>query len=162
MPSRAPTEAIPLSVRRPKRPAADIGSQGHLPHSSTVLLLIDFINPLDFPGSEKLAAPALIAARRTAHLKNRLVKRGVTAVYANDNYGRWRSDFRDIMALCQSRGGSSAEITDLLAPSADDLVILCGLAANICLQLVGDGCALARLWAVDSEGLYCALRRRPP
>ena len=161
MPTRATPEAVPLAVRRPKRPTANIGSQGHLPHSSTVLLLIDFINPLDFPGSKKLAVPALIAARRTAHLKSRLVKRGITAVYTNDNYGRWRSDFRDIMALCQSRGGPSAEIAELLAPSAHDLVILkprqsaffgtpldmmltqmhaktlvlCGLAANICLQL---------------------------
>jgi hypothetical protein len=118
MPTRPPPDAVPLPVRRSKRPTANMGSQARLPHSSTVVLLIDFINPLDFPGSEKLAVPALIAARRTARLKNRLVKRGVSVVYANDNYGRWRSDFRDIMALCQSRGGPSAEIAELLAPSA--------------------------------------------
>lgn len=33
------------------------------PHSERVLLLVDFINPLDFPGAERLAEPALQAAQ---------------------------------------------------------------------------------------------------
>jgi nicotinamidase-related amidase len=153
--------ASPLAVRTPRRPKADVGTAGQLPRSAAVLLLVDFINPLEFPGSDQLARPALGAARNALRLKQRLARRGLITVYANDNYGRWRSDFRDILALCKGRGGASAEIASLLAPDRNDLVILkprqsaffgtpldmmltqmhartlvvCGLAADICVQL---------------------------
>jgi nicotinamidase-related amidase len=56
-----------------------------LPRSRSVLLLIDFINPMDFPGAEDLAEGAVEAARATAALKASLRKAGVPAIYANDN-----------------------------------------------------------------------------
>ncbi|WP_256373129.1 cysteine hydrolase family protein [Ramlibacter montanisoli] len=36
-----------------------------VPRSRRVLILVDFINPLNFPGADKLAKPALVAARAT-------------------------------------------------------------------------------------------------
>ena len=89
-----------------------------------VLLLVDVINPLDFDGAEKIAASAESAARAIARLKARLGQAGVTTIYANDNYGQWKSDFRDLLASCQRRTGASASLANLLAPRADDLVIL--------------------------------------
>ena len=38
-----------------------------VPRSPRVLILVDFINPLNFPGADKLARPALAAARATGH-----------------------------------------------------------------------------------------------
>lgn len=73
-------------------PANGLGT-ARLPRSERVLLLVDFINPLDFPGGEKFAPVAVAAARATAGLKKRLAGEGVAAVYANDNYGVWHSDF---------------------------------------------------------------------
>ena len=55
--------------------------------SKTVLLLVDVINDFDFPQGEKLLRFALPAARRIAALKTRLLKRGIPAIYVNDNFG---------------------------------------------------------------------------
>jgi len=132
-----------------------------LPRSERVLLLVDFINPLDFPGGEHLAAPAIEAARATAALKQRLAADGVTAIYANDNYGVWQSDFHTMVATCVGMQGPAGEIARALYPQANDLTLLkprhsafyaspldlllrelqarelviCGLATDICVQL---------------------------
>jgi nicotinamidase-related amidase len=132
-----------------------------LPHSERVLVLVDFINPLDFPGGEKLAEPALAAARATAGLKEKLRNEGVATIYANDNYGVWQSDFHSLVSSCLGMEGPAGEIARLLYPQADDITILkprhsaffgspldllltemgakelviCGLATDICVQL---------------------------
>jgi len=95
-----------------------------LPRSRTVLLLIDFINPLDFPGAEDLAAPAVEAAQATAVLKSALCKAGVPAIYANDNYGGWQSDFQTLVERCAAGKGASAEMARLLRPQSGDLTVL--------------------------------------
>lgn len=95
-----------------------------LPHSPRVLLLVDFINPLNFPGSADLAPQALAAARATAALKARLAGQGVAAIYANDNYGIWQSDFHSLVSTCLGIEGPSGEIARLLYPQAADITIL--------------------------------------
>ena len=132
-----------------------------LPPSQRVLLLIDIINPLGFPGAEDLAPPAVEAARATAALKERLTAEGVVSVYANDNYGIWQSDFHSLVSACLGMEGPPGEIARLLYPQAEDLTILkprhsafyasplellltemqarelviCGLATDMCVQL---------------------------
>lgn len=90
----------------------------------TALLLIDFMNPLDFVGAKALARPATAAARRTAALKERLRASRVPAIYANDNFGRWESDFEAVVEHCRRRGGASAQLAELLAPAKGDRSIL--------------------------------------
>lgn len=148
MPSPTP---VPPSGLKPAR----------LPRSQRVLLLVDFINPLDFPGGEHLAPAAVEAARATAALKQRLAHEGVTTIFANDNYGVWQSDFHSLVSTCLGMQGPAGEMARLLYPQADDLTILkprhsafyaspldlllremqarelviCGLATDICVQL---------------------------
>lgn len=100
------------------------GNKPHLRPSTTVLVLVDFINPMRFPGAEQLVTKALHAAQATARLKKRLQSRGVVAIYANDNYGVWRSEFTDMLAACQALPGVRGQIATLLAPGAGDLTIL--------------------------------------
>ncbi|MDD2714149.1 MAG: cysteine hydrolase [Simplicispira sp.] len=88
------------------------------------LVLVDFINPLDFDGADKLLAPALAAAQATARLKQRLAVKGVPAIYANDNYGIWQSDFRDVLQHCRSLDGERGRLAQLLAPGPQDLTVL--------------------------------------
>ena len=95
-----------------------------VPRSPRVLILIDYINPLNFPGAEKLARPALTAARATARLRDRLEAEKVTVVYANDNYGVWQSDFQALVAQCCARDDTSGEIARLLAPRPRDITLL--------------------------------------
>lgn len=95
-----------------------------LPESPTVLLLVDFINPLQFEGGEDIAQPALQAARMTTDLKRQLASQGALCIYANDNYGRWRSEFRQLVSDCTSQGGVPAAMARLLAPCEADLAVL--------------------------------------
>ncbi|MES2952018.1 MAG: isochorismatase family cysteine hydrolase [Pseudomonadota bacterium] len=95
-----------------------------LPTSKRVLLLIDFINPLQFSGANAITPQALEAAQNTADLKRSLRKAGVPAIYANDNYGRWQSDFKSLVRQCVQLGGVPAQMARLLCPAADDLTIL--------------------------------------
>lgn len=148
MPAPSP---VPPSGLKPAR----------LARSERVLLLVDFINPLDFPGGEHLAPAAVAAARATAALKQRLAGEGVLTIFANDNYGVWQSDFHSLVATCIGMQGPACEIAKLLYPQADDLTILkprhsafyasplelllremqarelviCGLATDMCVQL---------------------------
>jgi len=86
------------------------------------LLIIDFFNPRGFEGG--LAAATLRAARNTARLKARLRKAGVPAIYANDNFGNWQSEFTELVAQCRTIRGAPAAIADLLAPDEHDRSVL--------------------------------------
>lgn len=95
-----------------------------VPRSPRVLILVDFINPLNFPGAEKLARPALVAARATVRLREQLDRQKVAVVYANDNYGSWQSDFHGLVTQCSERDDISGEIARLLAPRPHDITLL--------------------------------------
>ena len=88
------------------------------------LLLVDFINLFDFTDSEKLAARAIEAAQCTARLKARAHRAKVPCIYANDNFGRWHSEFSALVRECKAKGGASAKIAKLLQPAAKDLAVL--------------------------------------
>ena len=94
------------------------------PRSQTVLLLVDVINPLNFPGAHRLLPGAWQAAQAIARLKQRLVGQEAACIYANDNYGTWHSEFSDILRACQALPGHRGAMAQLLAPSKEDLVIL--------------------------------------
>lgn len=97
---------------------------GSAPDESPVaLLLIDVVNDLEFEGSERIVEPAVRMARRLRGLAARAREAGVPVVYVNDNFGRWRSDFRETVE--HVRGGTrGAELARLLAPEEDDYFVL--------------------------------------
>lgn len=165
-----------MDARPPVRPRAAIGAaKQSLPISRSVLLLVDVINPFDFEGAEDIAPAATHAAKITAAFKGRWSARGRPVIYANDNYGAWQSDFRELLQGCLERGGAAAEIARLLHPGDGDLTILkprhsafyqtplplllaqmqvkriviAGLAADICVQVTAMDAFLRgyRVWA---------------
>ena len=93
-------------------------------HSPTVLLLIDVINDLEFEGGEALLRQALPMAERLAALKRRLHAAGVPAIYVNDNFGRWRSDFQALLSHCLRDGVRGKPLAEQLAPGPDDYFVL--------------------------------------
>ena len=98
---------------------------GSAPDTSPVaLLLIDVINDLDFDGGEDLLNQALPAARRIAELKRRAKAAGVPAIYVNDNFGRWQSDFQSLIEHVLKDGGRGRGLAQLLRPEEDDYFIL--------------------------------------
>jgi nicotinamidase-related amidase len=90
--------------------------------SETALLIIDVINDLDFPEANQLMRFAPAMARKIIKLKERAKKRRIPIIYVNDNFGRWRSDFRRLVEHC--RQGKAREIVDLLRPDDDDYFVL--------------------------------------
>ena len=92
--------------------------------AGVALLLIDVINPLSFPGASKLRRSALLAARKIRNLEERARAAGVPVVYVNDNFGRWRSDFRGTVDFCRTSSDAGRQLTDLLSPTRDDYFVL--------------------------------------
>jgi nicotinamidase-related amidase len=92
--------------------------------SEIVLLLIDLINDLEFEGGEELFRHALPAAKNIARLKERARRAGVPVIYVNDNFGRWRSDFRRTVKHCLEDKVRGRPIAELLDPDDDDYFVL--------------------------------------
>jgi nicotinamidase-related amidase len=88
------------------------------------LLIIDMINAFEFEGAQDMLPRALAAAKATASLKRLARAAGVPAVYVNDNFGRWRSDFRRTLAYCLREGVPGRPIAELLQPADEDYFVL--------------------------------------
>jgi nicotinamidase-related amidase len=91
---------------------------------STALLLIDFVNDLDYAGGDRLVAPALRAARRAAALKRRARALGAPVIYVNDNFRLWKSDFRGVIEHCENASDAARALVAAIRPGADDYFVL--------------------------------------
>jgi nicotinamidase-related amidase len=89
-----------------------------------VLLLVDVINDMDFPGSEALVRQAEPMARRLAALKKRAASTGIPSIYINDNFGKWRSDFRHLVDHCTQDDVPGRDVARVLRPTEDDYFVL--------------------------------------
>ena len=63
-------------------------------------------------------------APRLASLKRKAVAAGVPCIYINDNFGRWRSDFRQTVAHCTSRSSPGHRVSRRLRPTRKDYFVL--------------------------------------
>jgi nicotinamidase-related amidase len=98
---------------------------GMVPDKSDVaLLIIDVINDLEFPESEKLLRFALPMAKRIAALKQRCRDAGIPVIYVNDNFGRWQSDFKRNIEHCLNDGVRGQKMVELLIPEEEDYFVL--------------------------------------
>jgi nicotinamidase-related amidase len=98
---------------------------GNAPDNArVVLLLVDVINDLEFIGGDKLLIHALPAARKIAALKRRTKRAGIPAIYVNDNFGKWRSDFKKLISHCLKDNTRGQPIVELLRPEAEDYFVL--------------------------------------
>jgi nicotinamidase-related amidase len=111
------------SQRKP-RPAASGAADAGTRKSRVALLLIDVINDMQFEGAERLVRHALPMARHLERLKKRAREAGIPAIYVNDNFGRWRSDFRRLVEYCTTQDVPGREISQLLRPDPEDYFVL--------------------------------------
>lgn len=98
------------------------GADLSLPIVSCALLLIDVIHPFDFDGAEALEARARRILGPAASLADRARARGLPVIYVNDNFGRWRSSFEELVDKCEE--GPGAEMVRALHPADGDLFVL--------------------------------------
>lgn len=96
----------------------------HRAAGASAFLIVDMISCWDFPDARHLLPQAAAIAPRIAAFKARCRRAGVPVIYANDNRGQWRSDFRQVVAQSLEHGGAGAEITRQLAPDDDDYFVL--------------------------------------
>jgi nicotinamidase-related amidase len=89
-----------------------------------VLLLIDVINPLSFPGSAGLVKAATRAAPNIERLAARARRAKTPVLYANDNFGQWRSDFKATIEACTNSKQPGSAISERLRPHDDDYFVL--------------------------------------
>jgi len=94
------------------------------PVRGTALLLIDVVNDLAFPGSDALIEQAEPMASRLSALKRRATAAGVPAVYVNDNFGQWRSDFRRTVAHCTAATSPGRRVSRRMRPTSRDYFVL--------------------------------------
>lgn len=82
------------------------------------------ISSWDFPDAVRLLPQTAPIAPCIARLKARCRRAGVPVIYANDNRGQWRSDFRRVIELSLRSGSAGARITEQIAPDDDDYFVL--------------------------------------
>jgi nicotinamidase-related amidase len=105
-------------------PQKNIDLHGSAPDKHHIsLLLIDVINDFDFPEANQLLKFARPMARNLLRLKRRAQKAGVPIIYVNDNFGRWKSDFRRTVDHCE-RSGRGRDVVRLLRPEENDYFVL--------------------------------------
>ena len=92
--------------------------------SDAVLLIIDVLNDLEFEGGEELLESALPMARALAALKQRARQARIPVVYVNDNFGKWRSDFRQQLDHCLNDDVRGRPVVEMLVPDEEDYFVL--------------------------------------
>ena len=92
--------------------------------AAVALLLVDVLNDLEFDGGETLLAHALPMATQVAALKRRTKDAGIPAIYVNDNFGRWQSDFAKLLVHCLHDGVRGQPLAEQLGPKRDDYFVL--------------------------------------
>lgn len=113
---------------KPGSPTASASTSSHSkaePETrATALLIVDMISCWDFVDAEKLLPGAAGITPALARLKARCARAGLPVIYANDNRGRWRSDFRSLISDSLACGGAAAAITRALHPQPTDYFVL--------------------------------------
>jgi nicotinamidase-related amidase len=123
--SERPSSAAGIRQHGTGRPTHNANLDGFVPdEAATALLLVDVINALEFDGAEALVEPALEAAAQIAALKRRCRRVGIPAIYANDNFGRWQSNFDELTRRYRQDGVRGAPLVRRLLPEEDDYNIL--------------------------------------
>lgn len=92
--------------------------------ASVALLIIDMITSMEFKDSDQLYDHALEAAENISGLKKQAKQFHIPVIYVNDNYGRWQSDFKDLVHRVNQEGVKGKPIAELLLPEEDDYFVL--------------------------------------
>jgi nicotinamidase-related amidase len=98
---------------------------GNVPESSPVaVLVVDVINDMEFEGGDELLEHALPMASSLASFLGRARAAGVPVIYVNDNFGKWRSDFRALLEHLTRDDVRGTPVAKILAPGKSDYFVL--------------------------------------
>ncbi|MFJ5532941.1 cysteine hydrolase family protein [Streptomyces sp. NPDC093261] len=96
----------------------------HIPggHGGQALIVIDMINTYDHEDAELLVPSAGRAVPVVADLIGRAREAGVPVIYANDNFGLWRSHHGELLETALSR--PHADLIEPIKPDEDSLFVV--------------------------------------
>jgi len=110
-------------MNRPVRKNEDL--HGNAPDSCpVVLLLLDVLNDVDFPGNSQLLKSIDSLGKNICALKKRCKESGIPVIYVNDNRDRWRSDFSVVLSHCLRPDSPGCPMVRQVIPEASDYIIL--------------------------------------
>jgi len=133
-------------------PARNENLHGSAPDKcETALLLIDVINDLEFPEAEQMLHSAVGMAQKIQQLKTRAREAGVPVVYVNDNFGKWKSDWRRTVEHCLDESVRGRRIVEILQPEDDDYFVLKPKHSGFFSTTRRDAPALPRIDAIDHD-----------
>ncbi|HEX3124488.1 MAG TPA: isochorismatase family cysteine hydrolase [Rhodanobacteraceae bacterium] len=92
--------------------------------TTTALLLIDLINTWGMADGRKLLNQTLAILPQLVRLKARAATAHAPVIYVNDNFGQWRSDFKQVVARARGATTGAARVVEALCPGSDDYFIL--------------------------------------
>lgn len=88
----------------------------------SALIVIDMINTYGHPDAELLVPSVCTALPQLTQLIGRARTEGVPVIYANDNFGEWRSHHGELIETALS--GKNAELVEPLLPDGDSLFVV--------------------------------------
>ncbi len=91
---------------------------------SVALVIIDMINGFDFPDAKELLKRSRPLTKPILALKQKAFEVGVPTIYVNDNFGKWRSDFKALVAHCARDDAPGEELAKSLKPTTQDYFVL--------------------------------------
>ncbi|MFD3786865.1 isochorismatase family cysteine hydrolase [Streptomyces cyaneofuscatus] len=88
----------------------------------SALIVIDMINAYDHPDAELLVPSVRTALPQLTRLIGRARTENVPVIYANDNFGEWRSHHGELIETALA--GKNAELVEPLLPDGDALFVV--------------------------------------
>jgi nicotinamidase-related amidase len=88
----------------------------------SALVVVDMINPYDFPDADAVAEHAPQAVANIRRLLDRCRAEGVKVIYVNDNYGDWNSSSEEL--LRHGMEGKHPDLVEPLAPQEGEAFVI--------------------------------------
>jgi nicotinamidase-related amidase len=132
------------------------GSPRALPRHA--LLIVDLISRFDFEDGAALLRQSMRALPAVLRLREAFDAAGWPVLYGNDNFGRWRSDFKAVLANCLAADSPGRKLAEAVRPRPSDIVVLKPMhSAFFCtpLELVLRSLRVRRLVLAGTAGDGC-------
>ena len=88
----------------------------------SALVVVDMINPYDFPDADAVAANAADAVANIRRLLDSCRAEGVQVIYVNDNYGDWNSSSEELYRHAME--GRHPELVEPLVPREGEAFVI--------------------------------------
>ncbi len=98
---------------------------GSAPENSPIaLLIIDVISDFGFPSGDKLLENTKPIVENILALRRKADRAKIPVIYINDNFGKWQSDFKNLLKHATAKSSKGSAVANRLKPRAKDYFVL--------------------------------------